>query len=513
MGENEDVQALYRTIEIQVRFGGRYESYLSRIVKIDEEKIELLSPMDGVSPVKIPQGSDLILSFTDALETSPKNYHTVVLDQTWNEELVEWILAVTQPEGEKIHIRQFMRHQVTFQVIVRPLTQKEQFKALSVDFSSSGIQLVMESEVASVFPEGTDLKLLFEIHGLGIDYNFEIIGRVMRAWEGLFNAKPARFLGIQFVADYDEDDQQVIMKYILRDFQQIITATERFVPREFLALLEKQRIADVKLGDQVQKEMTILFSDIRAFTTLSEQLSPEENFKFLNSYLSQMEPLVKDHHGFIDKYLGDGIMALFPTSVDHAVHGSIAMLHKLVEYNQGRQKAGYRPIQIGIGLHTGSLILGTIGSQNRMDGTVISDAVNVASRIEEMTKIYGVSLLISDQTYSRLQDASQYAIRVIDRVKPKGKSEAVTIYEVFDGDPPHIIELKKQTQNRFEESLELYRQKKFAEAWRLFEQVLQTNNQDYAASLYVKRCEHFQKYGVPEDWEGIVSLEDEVGLF
>jgi class 3 adenylate cyclase len=292
------------------------------------------------------------------------------------------------------------------------------------------------------------------------------------------------------------------------DLTEHVAAYERFVPHEFLSFLNKKSIIDVRLGEQVEKEMTIMFSDIRAFTTLSEQMSPEENFAFINSYLSQMEPLVSAHEGFIDKYLGDGIMALFPTRADNAVRGSISMLHKLVEYNQGRVRAGYQPIRIGIGLHTGSLILGTIGGKNRMDGTVISDAVNLASRIEDLTKNYGASLLISEQTFHRLEDPSVYAIRAIDRVRPKGKLNPVTIYEVLDGNPPHIIELKQQTFDAFQDGMRLYLRKQFTDAKRCFNAVLQTNPDDEAAYLYVRRCEHFEQDGVPADWEGVVVLEE-----
>ncbi|EDN72477.1 adenylate/guanylate cyclase [Beggiatoa sp. SS] len=134
-------------------------------------------------------------------------------------------------------------------------------------------------------------------------------------------------------------------------------AYERFVPHEFLRLLNKRSVVDVALGDQVEKEMTILFSDIRGFTALSEKMSPQENFNFINTYLSQMEPIITQYQGFIDKYIGDAIMALFPGQADEAVQGSIAMLKQLVEYNQQRQSAGLDPIAIGIGLNTGALML------------------------------------------------------------------------------------------------------------------------------------------------------------
>ncbi len=278
-------------------------------------------------------------------------------------------------------------------------------------------------------------------------------------------------------------------------------AYERFVPREFLNLLEKKSVTKVQLGDHVEKEMSILFSDIREFTSLSEKMKPQENFEFINTYLSSMEPIIAQHHGFIDKYIGDAIMALFPRNADDAVRGSIAMLKKLVDYNHERKK----PIQIGIGINTGALMLGTVGGKNRMDGTVISDAVNLASRIEGMTKMYGATLLISENTYSQLNNS--YAIRTIDRVKVKGKSNPIIVYEVFDGEAPQLIELKMKTLKNLEEGLAHYRNKEFAQANKCFKEMLQIYQEDKAAQLYLKRSEHFQKNGVPEDWEWVETLE------
>ena len=207
----------------------------------------------------------------------------------------------------------------------------------------------------------------------------------------------------------------------------------RFLPREFLNLLDKTSILDIQLGDQVEKEMTVLFSDIRDFTSLSEKMTPQDNFNFINAYLSRMEPIIHEHHGFIDKYIGDAIMALFPNCADDAVQAALLMLKTLADYNLTRGRPGRPCFNIGIGIHTGKLMLGTVGGQNRMDGTVISDAVNLASRIEGMTKKYGANLLISEGTYSRLNDKAKYAIRPLDRVKAKGKTEAVMIYAVSEG--------------------------------------------------------------------------------
>ncbi len=285
------------------------------------------------------------------------------------------------------------------------------------------------------------------------------------------------------------------------------TAYSRFVPHEFLKFLNKESIVDIQLGDHLEKEMTLLFSDIRNFTSLSEKMTPKENFDFINAYLSIMAPIITQHQGFIDKYIGDAIMALFPTSADEAVSTSIVMLKKLAAYNKKRQKSGLEPIAIGIGLNTGLLMLGTIGDENRMDGTVISDAVNLASRIEGMTKMYGAALLISEETYAHLNDVSQYAIRTIDRVTVKGKSEPVTVYEVFDGDAPSLLELKMQTREDFESGLIHYREKEFVEAITCFEQVLQININDQAAKIYINRCKHWKKVGIPSNWMGVEILD------
>jgi GAF domain-containing protein/class 3 adenylate cyclase len=270
---------------------------------------------------------------------------------------------------------------------------------------------------------------------------------------------------------------------------QLNKAYERFVPRQFLQFLEKSSIIDVELGDQVQLEMSVLFFDIRDFTALSEKMTPEDNFKFINSYLSRMEPAITENHGFIDKYIGDAIMALFSGEADNAVKAGITMLHRLAEYNQHRANSGFAPIQNGIGINTGSLMLGTVGGQNRMDGTVISDSVNLASRIESLTKEYGVSLLISQQTFSHLQNPTDYAIRQVDRVKVKGKSEVVTVYEVFDADRAEVKEKKLATLQTYTEACSYYNLNAYAEAAQRFEDCLRQNPSDRVAQIYLKRTQ------------------------
>ena len=270
-------------------------------------------------------------------------------------------------------------------------------------------------------------------------------------------------------------------------------AFEKFVPHEFIECLNKSNIVDVRLGDNSQREMSILFSDIRSFTALSERMTPEENFRFINSYLRRMEPSIRTHNGFIDKYIGDSIMALFDKQADDAIRAAIAMLHTIPEYNRHRSKMGYAPIKIGIGINTGKLMLGTIGGEKRMESTVISDAVNFASRIENMTRFYGASLLISEHTFWKLKDHSQYQMRILGLVAVKGKTEPVTVLEVLDGEPEEIREKKLMTQNKFEEAIALFELEEYDQVQKIMKEILRKVPDDKAAQTYIERCRRRMK--------------------
>ncbi len=293
-----------------------------------------------------------------------------------------------------------------------------------------------------------------------------------------------------FVEDITERKKAEVERLqFTKELFQLNQAFSRFVPRQFLQCLNKQSIADVQLGDQVQQEMSVLFADIRDFTTMAETMTPHSIFQLINAYLSRMEPAIIDNQGFIDKYMGDGIMALFSGNADDALKAGISMLQRLTEYNQQREHSGYMPIRIGIGINTGSLMLGTVGGEHRMDSTVISDGVNLASRLENLTKEYGVSLLITHQTLARLHYPTEYSIRFIEQVKVKGKSKAVAVFEVFDGDEPEIRQGKLSTLKIFEGGLWLYYKRAFGEALQMFETVLSMNPHDTVAQIYLQRCQ------------------------
>lgn len=298
-----------------------------------------------------------------------------------------------------------------------------------------------------------------------------------------------------------------IKNYIL-SISRMNQANSRFVPRQFIEFLGKDSIMDVNLGDQVQKEMTILFSDIREFTSISEEMTPKENFDFLNNYFGYMEPVIRINKGFIDKYMGDSIMALFSEKPEDAVNAAIGMRKKLDEFNQAIKQLGKPTINSGIGLHTGNMMLGIVGGEGRVDGTVISDSVNLASRLEGLTKLYSSSIIISEDTLIKLNDPSKYNFRFIDIVKVKGKKEAIYIFELLDGEPPNIKELKIQSKNDFGKALQYYKNKEFKKALPIFESIYKVNEHDKVAQIYANRCKVFIKKGVPTYWDGIEIIDE-----
>ncbi|MGK4004564.1 response regulator [Sorangium sp. So ce1036] len=284
-------------------------------------------------------------------------------------------------------------------------------------------------------------------------------------------------------------------------------AYSRFVPTEMLGFLGRDRVVDVALGDHVQIEMTVLFSDMRGFAALTETMTPGEAFSFINSYLGRLSPIVRHHGGFIDKYIGDAIMALFPRA-DDGVRAAVAMQHAVREFSEERRSAGLSPIGMGIGLHTGSLMLGTIGEAARMEATVISDTVNQASRLEGLAARYRAAIVMSEHTMAALRAREGYGHRSLDRVRLKGKREPVSIFEVFDGDPPETRARKQRSRPRFEQALADYHARRFAEANLGIAHVLLQDPADKAAQVYQQRIAHLMAHGAPDGWTGIENLTE-----
>ncbi|MEJ0104012.1 MAG: adenylate/guanylate cyclase domain-containing protein [Bacteroidota bacterium] len=288
--------------------------------------------------------------------------------------------------------------------------------------------------------------------------------------------------------------------------RRIYEATNRFVPVEFIKSLGHHRITDVKLGDQVEKIVTVLFSDIRDFTTLSEQMTPQENFSFVQSFSEMMGPIIGKHKGFINQYLGDAIMAIFPNNAADGLSAAVEIQRALQQFNLERKSANLAPVQIGLGLHTGPLIMGIIGDMERLDAATISDTVNTASRLESLTKYYKAGILISDAALQQIIDPGNFHLRYLGKVQLKGKHAAIGIHECFSGNESHDFQRKLETLPVFRTGMEQYINKSFEKAGNAFLQVLEFNPGDLTAKFFLNNTNRYLHNGVPENWTGVEEM-------
>ncbi|AFY32039.1 adenylate/guanylate cyclase domain-containing protein [Calothrix sp. PCC 7507] len=213
--------------------------------------------------------------------------------------------------------------------------------------------------------------------------------------------------------------------------QKTLESFELFVPNKFILVIAPQGIENIKVGVASIRTMTILFCDIRGYTSMSESMKPLEIFAFLNEYLACMSQAINENGGFIDKYIGDAIMALFDDeTTDGAIKAAILMQQALEQFNNQRSQNGLPKIAVGIGVHRGEVVMGTVGFTSRIDSTVVGDAVNIASRVEGLTKQYGCGILVTESVVVGLSHPKLFPLRLVDKsVKVKGKDEAIAIYE------------------------------------------------------------------------------------
>ena len=264
------------------------------------------------------------------------------------------------------------------------------------------------------------------------------------------------------------------------------------------------------LGGQ-SVECTVLFSDVRGFTTVTEQLGAQATVSLLNEYFTLMVDCIQNEGGMLDKFIGDAIMAVFGIpeasgdEEDRAVRTAIAMLKSLFAWNETRIAEGKMPVDIGIGLNTDLVVSGNIGSKKRMDYTIIGDGVNLAARLESACKQYGARILVSEGTYRKLKGT--YRSREADLVVVKGKTRPVAVFEILDYHSeqtfPNIVEVL----SHFRDGLAKYRQKKWDQAIAEFRQALALNEKDKLSALYLERCEALKASPPPDDWDGVWVME------
>ena len=317
-------------------------------------------------------------------------------------------------------------------------------------------------------------------------YSMENLNRTNKnAEKNLFSTDENQTMAILTIA-FSRIAKEI--KALFRKQVQLTEAYQRFVPEQLLESLDKKSILDVKLGNQVQKEMTILFSDIRSFTNISEKLEPAENFKFVNDYLAAVVPSIRKYDGYVDKYIGDAIMALFTKKSSDAVYSAIDMLSKLDKLNKKRVKEGLPNISIGIGINTGSVMLGTLGVPDRMEGSVISDTVNLSARLEELTKFYKVPLIVSSETEKMLPHS--ILRREIDEIEVKGKTNKTRIFEVFHWETKKIRDKKVALASVFNKALNFFRENDIKNCKIQLREYEKQLEGDPILNLYLERCKN-----------------------
>ncbi|MCX5812343.1 MAG: GAF domain-containing protein [Proteobacteria bacterium] len=268
---------------------------------------------------------------------------------------------------------------------------------------------------------------------------------------------------------------------------------------------------DSILGGQAQVA-TILFSDIRSFTTISEKLGANETVGMLNEYFTRMVDSIFNYGGILDKYIGDAIMAVFgtpfttPDDADHAVKAAIDMLRALRKFNLERAAAGKINIDIGIGVNTDEVVAGNIGSLRRMDYTVIGDGVNLASRLEGATKYYGTRILISEFTFRQLKDS--YTYREVDRIQVKGKLKPVAVYGILDYHDDESFQNMGEVVKIYNEGIACYREYKWEDSIDRFRKALSLNEGDTLSRFYLERCQYFVKHPPDKEWDGVWVMKE-----
>jgi adenylate cyclase len=315
-------------------------------------------------------------------------------------------------------------------------------------------------------------------------------------WLELFRPAVGLVLGFTAAMTFRYMTEERQKRVIKGAFQQYVS---RDVVDEMLQDPDK-----LKLGGE-RKELTILFADIQGFTSFSEKLAPEELVKFLNRFLTIMSNVIFEHHGTVDKYIGDAIMAIFGAPLplpDHAARGVRAALGMRRQIDGVRQEyGGFLPetFDMKLGLNTGPMVVGNMGSDIRFDYTVLGDNVNLASRVEALTRQYGVGLLVTEATLAAL-DGESFLAREIDRVRVKGKAKPVSVYEVLAeaGTPEDTSELRARLA-AFTEGLTAYR----AQEWDRAEAAFQGLGNDPAATVFSERCRLLREHPPGPDWDGV----------
>lgn len=287
----------------------------------------------------------------------------------------------------------------------------------------------------------------------------------------------------------------------------------KFVPKQFVDHLSKHGSDTLELGRADEDELAILFSDIRGFTGLSEQMSPQELMNFLNSYFLRMNEPIHNNNGFIDKFIGDAVMALFdrPTGTNtdkaqDAIRAALDLRTAINLYNEHRANSKYPPVNVGIGIHFGPVIIGTVGSDDRMDTTVLGDSVNIAYRLEALAPKYNTDIITSAQTLHQAKAEGLFEYRLLDWVRVKGRKAPIEIYEIIGHQEANVKKLKLANAQLIEQGLSYRKKQKWQQAIACFQQALEIYPEDTLAIHHLTQCVKLQNTELAEDWDGSILL-------
>lgn len=257
----------------------------------------------------------------------------------------------------------------------------------------------------------------------------------------------------------------------------------KFVPERFREYLGKEKLTDLSLGDASNRELTVLFCDIRSFSINSEMMTAKENFAFANTIYGKAGPIVREHDGFIDKYIGDAVMALFEKP-DDAVDAGIDLYKAIVHDPETAHELNVSDINIGIGIHTGMAMIGIVGESERLSGTVISDTVNLSSRLESLTKQYKTAMLVSKDTVDRLSSPEDLSLRYLGMIQVAGVNEVKAVYEVLDCLKDDIKSVRSGNTADFREALRLFQLGRHDDALKALEKIASEGRNDYVTDMY-----------------------------
>jgi adenylate cyclase len=297
--------------------------------------------------------------------------------------------------------------------------------------------------------------------------------------------------------------------------QRLIKTFQKFVPKQFVDHIKGQDASTIELGKAAADEVAILFCDIRGFTGLSERMQPHELMKFLNSYFLRMNDAIHQNNGFIDKFIGDAIMALF----DHpggnnsnkaldSIRAAIDLHAALAMYNQQRESVDYPPVEIGVGVHFGPVIIGTVGCDDRMDTTVIGDSVNISYRLESLAPKYDADIIVSSQLLDQLtiDSKTEIAYRFVDFVRVKGRKEPIEVYEILNHLPKDIQLSRYKTGSMIQQGVEYRKNKDWKSAMKCFHGALMIDPEDSLVIHHMEQCHRMRIADLAGSSDGALNM-------